>query len=165
MRTSTFLWNSSNCVNFTHLSMSSPSWGGGGGVGHRVGTLTKSKIKNIVKIPTPKQKIIAKIRRNTWFTSHLHLLWNWQIKCMMWGQNPHSGDMCQSEIPVCCPIRPPPPPSGLTLIGALLLKEAENQLRCTLGFQKTSKDHGISAKASLISKEKMQVTLTLRVYR
>ena len=35
---------------------------------------------------------------------------------MMSGQNPHPGDMHHSQIPVGCPT---PPPSGLTLIGAL----------------------------------------------
>ena len=45
-------------------------WGGGGGVGHRVGILTFSE-KKIIKIPTPGQKIIVKISRNKWFTSHL----------------------------------------------------------------------------------------------
>ena len=44
-----------------HLSMSSPIWGGGGG--HRVGILTF--------FATPGQRIIVKISRNKWFTSHL----------------------------------------------------------------------------------------------
>ena len=35
---------------------------------------------------------------------------------MMSGQNPHPGDMHHSQIPVGCLT---PPPSGLTLIGAL----------------------------------------------
>ena len=43
--------------------------GGGGGVWHRVGILTFSK--QIIKISTPRQKIIVKISRNKWFTSLL----------------------------------------------------------------------------------------------
>ena len=39
-------------------------------------------------------------------------LWNWQIKGMMSGQNPHPRDMHHSQIPVGCP-NPPPPPGGL----------------------------------------------------
>ena len=39
----------------------------------------------------------------------------------MSDQNPHPGDMRHSQIPVGCPTHTPPPASGLTLIGALLL--------------------------------------------
>ena len=38
------------------------------------------------------------------------------MKCMMSDQNPHPGDTRHSQISECCPT---PPPSGLTLIGAL----------------------------------------------
>ena len=39
----------------------------------------------------------------------------------MSDQNPHPGNMRHSQIPVGCPTHTPPPASGLTLIGALLL--------------------------------------------
>ena len=51
-----------------HLSVLSP-FGGGGGVGHRVGILTFPK--KTIKIPTSGQKRIVKISRNKWFTSLL----------------------------------------------------------------------------------------------
>ena len=37
---------------------------------------------------------------------------------MMSGKNPHPGDIRHSQITVGC-LTPPPPPLGLTLIGAL----------------------------------------------
>ena len=83
-----------------HLSVSSPSEGGGG---HRVGVLTFSK-KNI-KIPTPGQKRIVKISRNKWLTSLLP--YEIERKYMMSDQNPHPGDICHSPIPMGCPTLPP----------------------------------------------------------
>ena len=52
----------------------------GGGIGHRVGDfdISKKKYQN----PHPRAKIIVKISRNKWFTSH-------HLKCMMLGQNLH----------------------------------------------------------------------------
>ena len=92
-----------------HLSMSSLR---GGGVGHKVGILTFSK--KIIKIPTPRQKIIVKISRNKWFTSHLLF------------EIDRSNALCQVKIPtleICITVKfpwiaQPPPPSRLTLIGA-----------------------------------------------
>ena len=49
-----------------HLSMSSPR-GGGSGIGWGFWHF----LKKIIKIPTPGQRIIVKISRNKWFTSHL----------------------------------------------------------------------------------------------
>ena len=51
-----------------HLSMSSP---GGGGAESGIAWGFWHFLKEIIKIPTPGQRIIVKISRNKWFTSHL----------------------------------------------------------------------------------------------
>ena len=93
--------------------MSSPRGGGGSGIGWGFWHF----LKKIIKIPIPGQRIIVKISRNKWFTSHLLFKID---RSNAWCQVkiPTLGDMCHGQIPVGCPT-PPPPNSGLTLIGAL----------------------------------------------
>ena len=59
----------SGLVNASYAPINVKPEGGGGGGGHRVGILTFSK--KVIKFPTPGQKIIVKISRSKWFSSHL----------------------------------------------------------------------------------------------
>ena len=59
-------WRKASAI-VMHLSMSSPRGIGGTGIGWGFWHF----LKKIIKIPTPGQKIIVKISRNKWFTSHL----------------------------------------------------------------------------------------------
>ena len=102
-----------------HLSMSNLR---GGGVGHRVGILTFSKKK--YQNPHPWQKQMV------YFSSTLS---NWQIKCMMSGQNPHPGDMRHSQIPVGCPTPPPPHLSlGLDTVRCIMIQWDVHKWSCIL---------------------------------
>ena len=98
---------------FMHLSMSSPR----GGEGLDIGWGFWHFLKEIIKIPTPGQRIMVKIGRNKWFTSHLLF------------KIDRSNTWCQVKIPtlgICITVKFPwvarPPPLGLDI---------DRYIRCT----------------------------------
>ena len=114
-----------------HLSMSSPSRGGG--IGHRVGILTFpwKKYQN----PYPRAKNIVKISRSKWFTS------------LLLFEIERSNTCCPIKIPtlgIYATVKflwvarpPPPPPSGLTLIDVVhpgRVAQSLTELRILISF-------------------------------
>ena len=80
-------------------------------------------LKKFIKIRTPGQRIIVKISRNKWLTSHLLFkidrsnAW-WQVKIPTLGIFVTVKFPWVARPPLFLPPLPPPSPSGLTLIGA-----------------------------------------------
>ena len=82
-------------------------WGGGGEAGHRRGIWTELRV--FVQMPHPRALWIVEIATKS--------QQNVARKVIKTVKKPHYGTMITVKSPAFA--RPPPPPSGLTLIGAL----------------------------------------------